>query len=240
MTSMVSLGDGIDGLLGLTPGSVSLVLSDLPSGETQAEFDRETDLSKLWPAIWQALKPDGWAVLLASSFDFASKVRASQGKRFRRELIWSKSVATGFLNAKKSPLRAHEFILLFNRSNTGTYHPQMIEGASPIHACRRKSHSENYRSLTQATLSRAGATDRYPTSVLEFASVGTSSSDRIHPQQKPVPLLSWLVRTYSNPDDLIVDPYAGSGSAGVAAQIEGRQFYGWDSSPRFGMQGSKT
>jgi site-specific DNA-methyltransferase (adenine-specific) len=234
MTVVVRLGDGIDGLSSLVPGSVSLVLSDLPSGETRAEFDREADLPKLWPAIWQALKPDGWAIILASSFDFAVRVRAGQ-RWFRRDLIWSKSVAVGFLNAKKAPLRAHEFILIFAQ-HPGTYHPQMVEGASPIHACRRAKHSENYGPMTQTTQSRAGATDRYPTSVLEFASVGTSSPQRVHPQQKPVPLLRWLIRTYSNPGDLVVDPYAGSGSCGHAAQMEGRSFQGWDTSTRFARQ----
>jgi len=231
----IRLGDGIDGLYSLAPGSVSLVLSDLPSGETRAEFDREADLPKLWPAIWTALEPDGWAVILASSFDFASKVRSSQGRRFRRDLIWSKSCATGFFNAKRTPLRAHEFILLFSRS-PGVYHPQMVDGASPIHTCRRAHHSENYDSMRgspQTTESRTGATDRYPTSVLEFASVGTSSKSRVHPQQKPVPLLRWLIRSYSDPGDLVADPYAGSGSTGIAAEIEGRAFVGWDTSPRF-------
>jgi site-specific DNA-methyltransferase (adenine-specific) len=240
MASTVQLSDGIDGLLSLTPGSAALVLSDLPSGATRAEFDVPADLQRLWPAIWQALKPSGIAVLMASSLRFAAQVQAVGQTHFRHDLIWSKSLATGHLNASRAPLRAHEYILVFSRE-TGTYNPQMLTGASPIHAARRNcGQGENYNAAKQGTCSRAGATDRYPTSVLEFASVGTSSVSRVHPQQKPVPLLRWLIRTYSNTGDLVVDPYAGSGSTGEAAQMEERLFLGFDTSPRFASLGAST
>lgn len=231
---MIELCDGIHGLGGLDAGSAALVLSDLPSGETCAEFDRRPDLPRLWDAIWHALRQDGAAVLMASSLRFAAHVLASQQQHFRHDMIWSKSLATGHLNAKRAPLRAHEFILVFARKPP-RFRPQMVQGASPIHAARRAHHGENYRPQTRVNESRAGATDRYPTSVLEFASVGTSSRERTHPQQKPVPLLRWLIRSYTDPGDLVVDPYAGSGSAGVAASAEGRSFRGWDNSPRFGV-----
>ncbi len=229
---LIELGDGLSGLLSLQFGSVALVLSDLPSGETRADFDVAPDLADFWRATWHALRPDGVAVLMASSLRFASRLLASQHHHFRHDLIWSKSLATGHLNAARAPLRAHEFILVFSR-RVGTYHPQKLQGASPIHAARRAHNGENY-GQSKATESRAGATDRFPTSVLEFASVGTSSTARRHPQQKPEPLLRWLIRSYSNAGDLVVDPYAGSGSTGAAASAEGRNFRGWDSSPRFG------
>jgi hypothetical protein len=231
---MVVLGDGLQGLLSLERGSVAAIVSDLPSGETRAEFDVAPDLNKFWPAVWHALRDDGIAVLMASSLRFAARLQSSQDRHFRHDLIWSKSLATGHLNASRAPLRAHEFILVFSRA-VGTFHPQMVQGASPIHAARRAHHGENYGPQTRVTHSRAGATDRYPTSVLEFASVGTSSKARKHPQQKPDPLLAWLIRSYSDPGELIVDPYAGSGSTGDAAAAEGRMFRGWDSSPRFGQ-----
>lgn len=230
---MIELGDGLQGLLSLQRGSAAAIVSDLPSGATRADFDVAPDFKKLWPAIWHALRDDGTAIFMGSSFRFSAGLYASQKEHFRYDLIWSKSLATGHLNASRSPLRAHEFILVFSRS-VGTFHPQMVQGASPIHAARRAHHSENYGPLTSVTHSRAGATDRYPTSVIEFASVGTSSKTRKHPQQKPEPLLRWLIRSYSDPGELIVDPFAGSGSTGYAAAAEGRAFRGWDSSPRFG------
>lgn len=229
---MIELGDGPRGLLSLRRGSAGLVLSDLPSGETRAEFDQAADLTALWPAVWHALRDDGTAVLMASSMRFASRLMMSQSRYFRYDLIWSKSLATGHLNSRRAPLRAHEIVLIFSR-RSGVYHPQMLQGASPIHAARRAHHGENYGPQTQTNESRAGATDRYPTSVLEFSSVGTSSKIRSHPQQKPVPLLRWMIRSYSDPGDLVVDPYSGSGSTGVAAAAEGRRFRGWDLSPRF-------
>lgn len=228
------LGDGITGLAFLPPGSVDLLLSDLPSGETRAEFDKKPDLEHLQTVIWRTLKPSGVCLLLAHSFSFAAEIVASARDFFRYDLVWHKSMATGHLNAKTRPLRAHEFVLVFSRDQ-GTYRPQMIEGASPIHAARRGLDlGENYNRGTKETTSRAGATDRFPTSVLEFASLGTTSPDRTHPQQKPVPLLRCLIETYSLPGELVVDPYAGSGSAGIAAASCGRRFLGWDSSSRFG------
>lgn len=229
----VLFGDGIEGLKSLDPGSVGLILSDLPSGETRAAFDRKADLKALWPAVWRALRSDGLCLLMASSLSFAAEVRASQLDAYRYERIWLKTIATGHLNAKHRPLRIHEYVLIFWRVE-GVYTPQMTMGHKPIHACHRTSHSENYGAFSRATDSRAGATDRFPTSVLEFASVGTTSAERIHPQQKPVDLLTNLILTYSRPGDLVADPYAGSGSTGEAANRCGRRSVLWDSCQRFG------
>ena len=232
MRDIVRLGCGITGMRALPKGSVDFVLSDLPSGETRARFDVKPDLASMWDAIWHAGKDGVVVALMASSLRFAAELIASS-KWFRYDLIWSKSVATGYLNSKHRPLRSHEFILVFSRV-VGLYQPQMLEGATPIHAARRKSHGENYNGMTRSTESRAGKTDRYPTSILEFASVGTSSKKRRHPQQKPEPLLQWLIRTYSMPNELVADLFAGSGSTGRAAHTENRRFIGWDNNPRFG------
>jgi hypothetical protein len=240
--NLVELGDGLAGLRSLIPGSVGLVLSDLPSGETRAPFDRAPSLPEFWPAVWHALRGDGVAVLMASHIRFAASLIASQPDAFRCDLIWSKSIAVGFLNARHRPLKAHEFLLVFARKQ-GTYHPQMTQGHRPVstNGGRGALGSTNY-GTGQAVdaeghprgVARAGATDRYPRSVLTFGSVGIRDNRRCHPQQKPVDLLQWCVRSYSNPGDLVVDPYAGSGSTGMAAALEGRRFRGWDSDSRFG------
>jgi len=239
---LVALGDGVDGLSSLTPGSVGLVLSDLPSGETQAQFDQRPNLDALWPAVWRALRVDGAAVLMASRIQFAAAVIASQPEYFRYDLIWHKSVASGFLNARRRPLRAHEFVLVFSRSQH-TYNPQMRTGLSPVHPHGANGRAgvtsgENYgrTGYETAGASRGGATDRYPWSVLQVPSVGQRDPRRRHPQQKPVDLLRWCVRTYSTPGELVVDPYAGSGVTGEAAVAEGRAFRGWDTDPRFGLR----
>ena len=236
--TQVELGDGLAGLRSLAPGSVGLVLSDLPSGETRAEFDRAPPLPEFWSSVWGALRPDGIAVLMASRIQFAAALIASQPNAFLYDLIWHKSIAGGFLNARHRPLRAHEFVLVFSRER-GIYNPQMRQGLEPVHAnAVRPSSGENYGPSggDGAGRARTGATDRHPWSVLPFASIGTTDKARRHPQQKPEPLMAWCVRSYSRPGDLVVDPYAGSGSAGRAAVAEGRRFRGWDSDPRFGGQ----
>lgn len=227
----IILGDGIEGLFSLPKGEAALVLTDLPSGETRAEFDVKPNLRLFWHAVWHALKPSGICVCLASSLDFASELLRST-PFYRYDLIWSKSASSGFLNAHHRPLRSHEFVLVFFRE-PGTYEPQMSEGHPPINACQHQSLSENYGAMSGESHSRAGATDRFPRSVLEFASVGTSSKERVHPQQKPEPLLEHLISSYSLPGELVVDPYSGSGSTGRAALRAKRRFTGWDTSPRF-------
>lgn len=228
---MIILGDGIEGLFSIPRGEAALILSDLPSGETQAPFDKKPNLRMLWHACWQALKPDGVVVFMASSLEFAFELTRST-PYFRYDMIWTKSAASGFLNSKTRPLRSHEFTLVFFREQ-GTYVPQMTEVGKPINAATRKGGGENYGHV-EGGASRAGATDRYPTSVLKFASVGTSSKLRTHPQQKPDDLMAFLIRSYSLSGELVVDPYAGSGSTGRAAEAEHRRFLGWDSDERFG------
>ena len=226
---MVKLGCGLDGLEDLPARSVGLVLSDLPSGETRAGFDKVPDLPRLFRAGWRVSET---LVFMASSLPFAARLIATSPEEFRYDLVWEKSLATGFLNASDRPLRAHEFVLVFSKGKP-PYRPQMLEGASPIHAARRKSGGENYGAVG-GTESRAGETTRYPVSVLQTASLGTSSKERVHPQQKPVALMRWLVETYSYPGALVVDPCAGSGSVGAACAECGRDFLGWDTDPRFG------
>lgn len=236
--SEVHHGCGIEGLMSLDPGSVDLVLSDLPSGETAAPFDKEPDMWRLWFATWQALKPDGIAVLMASSLRFALNVRGSSADQFRYDMIWRKSTATGHFNADDRPLRSHEFILVFWRE-TGTFNPQMRRGSVPISANRKKGANNlkensgvNYGANTKSSASRAGQLDRYPCSVLEFGSV-PNATGRLHPQQKPEALMAYLVRQYSNPGDLVVDPYAGSGTTIQAALNEGRRAVGFETNAQF-------
>jgi hypothetical protein len=233
MDRRVFQADAIEGLGMLDAGSVALVLSDLPSGETKAEFDEAPDLTALFCATWRALKPDGVVVFMASSLRFAARCMTAGGAAYRYDLVWEKSMATGVLNAKHRPLRAHEFVLVFQRER-GCFTPQMDQGAPPIRTWDRRSGSgENYDRPSGVTSSRSGATDRFPRSVLHFGSLGTTSPDRIHPQQKPVDLLRWLVRSYSRPGDLVVDPFAGSASTYAACIAEGRHCIAFDRSPRF-------
>lgn len=236
---MIIHGDGLAGLESLDPGSVNLVLSDLPSGETAANFDVKPDLARLWPAVWRALKPNGNVVFMASSLRFAAELVTSQPNAYRYDLVWPKSIATGFLNAKHRPLRAHEFTLVFFR-NRGEFHPQMLETGVRIHrnTTRGRSHGENYGAaiMSKSGLARAGATDRFPTSVLKFKCLGVRHPSRVHPQQKPDDMFRYLVRSYSSPGGLVVDPYAGSGTTDRAATDEGRRSICWEIQERFAVR----
>lgn len=229
-------GDGIQGMLGLEPGSVDLVLCDLPSGETAAKFDIKVSLPDFWRASWQCLKLTGIVCVMASSFRFADEVYQSQAKAFRYDMVWSKNTASGFLNAKKRPLRSHEFVLVFSRES-GTYNIEMVETGVPIasNTCGKKPKSENYGHMVSG-LSRAGATDRYPFSVILADVVHVNDSNRVHPQQKPDDLFRRLIRMYSNPGELCVDPCAGSGTTERAALAEGRRAICWDIQERFGKR----
>lgn len=228
--SLITTGCGIAGLRGLAPGSVDLVFSDLPSGETRASFDVPIDLAAFWPAAWAALKPKGAVVLMASSLRFAAEVIASEPKAYRYDVIWHKPQASGFLNANRMPMRAHEFLLVFYRQPP-TYNPQRTTGHADNPSQVHRGGSANYGSMKGQT-TPPGGTTRAPRSVLNVQAVSNISVERRHPQQKPQALLQWIVRTYTNPGDLIAEPCAGSGSCGVAAIGDGREYVGWDFLPK--------
>lgn len=232
----VELRDAVEGLLSLERGSVDLILSDLPSGATRAPTDVPPDLAGFWPAAWSALREGGAVVLLASSLRFAAELIASD-PRFRYDLIWEKSRASGHLNAKRQPMRCHEFVLIFALDRP-PYSPIMTAGHAPLDQSRKPetgAHGSNYdRGSGQVQHDRLGAVDRYPRSIIRTGVVPNSSGARRHHQEKPAALLRWLIRTYSPADGLVVDPYAGSGSTGDSALMLGRRFRGFDSDPRFG------
>lgn len=234
MSGRVILGDAIEGLRGLGAGSVDLVFSDLPSGATAAPTDQAPDLPVLFDATWHALKADGIAVFMASDLRFAAKL-VEASPFYRYDLVWEKSAATGFLNAKHRPLRAHEHLLVFWRK-PGTYNPQETTGHALSNAVKapKSGIGINYGALRQKTPS-VPTTTRRPRSVLRIASVGTSSKKRVHHQQKPDPLNEWVIRTYSNEGDLVVDPYAGSGGSVREAVQLGRRAIGFDTDERFGL-----
>ena len=222
----LSLGDGIAHMPAMEAGSVDLILSDLPSGETRADFDKPIDLSDFWPEAWRVLKPNGVVALMASSMRFAASVVASQSKWFRYDIVWEKTRATGFLNAKRQPMRAHEFLLVFYRRQP-TYNPQKTTGHKPMHKAEGPHDGVNYGARGDCP-ARGGATDRYPRSVQRFAPVPNVGGARRHPQQKPEEWLRWVIRTFTDPGGLVLDICAGSGSAGMAAVAEGRRFEGWE------------
>jgi len=207
--------------------SVDLVLVDVPYGSTQNEWDQVIEFKPMWAEIWRVCR--GAAVFTAMQ-PFSSALVMSQPKCFKHEWIWEKNKATGHLNAKKAPMRAHESVLVF-ATRGYIYNPQMTDGHAPMNAYTQTSNGENYGSTNRP--SGGGSTQRYPRSVQQFPIINNDSPDKEHPTQKPVPLMSYLIETYSNLGDTVLDFCMGSGTTGVACQQTGRNFIGIEQDPKY-------
>lgn len=214
------LGDCLDVLKTIPDASVDLILADLPYGTTMCHWDSVIPMEKLWPEYKRVIKPAG-AIVLTAMQPFSSMLVASNPAMFRYEWIWEKGNATGFLNAKKQPLRAHESALVFYNKQP-TYNPQMTTGHKRKTTRRRTVDSDCYGKAIQLT--EYDSTTRYPRSVQFFSSDKQRGS--YHPTQKPVAWMEFLVKTYTNEGDVVLDNTMGSGTTGVACMRTGRHFIG--------------
>jgi site-specific DNA-methyltransferase (adenine-specific) len=206
---------------------VDAVIADLPYGTTQNAWDSVIPLGLLWPRLWAAAKPTA-VVALNAAQPFTSVLIASQLARFKYTWVWQKSRPTGHHNAKKQPLREHEEVCVFYRSQP-TYNPQYLVG-KPNHvgkSPRVKTLSGNYGK--QYEVLEESTTRKYPKTILPFTVV--SPTDVVHPTQKPVALIEYLIETYTLPGDTVLDMTMGSGTTGVAAANCGRRFIGIESDP---------
>lgn len=214
-------GDCLDVMSKMPNGCIDMILCDLPYGTTQNKWDSVIPLEELWTQYKRVLKPNG-AVVLTSLGMFTAQLMLSQPKMYKYRWIWQKSKATNFLNAKKQPLRKFEDICVFYRQQP-TYNPQMVEGEPYDKGIRKNQLSGSYGDFQPAHVRSDGL--RYPTDIIYFKTA-ESEGDVWHPTQKPVELGRYLVRTYTNPGDIVLDNTCGSGSFLVAALLEGRNFIG--------------
>lgn len=219
------LGDCLDLMRDIPDGSVDLVLTDPPYGTTQCKWDAVIPFDAMWANVKRVLKRNGAAIFTASQ-PFTSALVMSNAAEFSQELVWRKNKASGHLNAKRRPLTAHENILLFC-SGPFTYNPQKTSGHRPANFAKRKKPTQVYGAQV-ATEYAGGNTDRYPTTVLDFAVVNNDGTGegRFHPTQKPVEMMEWLIRTYTNEGETVLDFTMGSGTTGVACVNTGRNFIG--------------
>jgi site-specific DNA-methyltransferase (adenine-specific) len=211
----------------IEPGSVDMVLCDPPYGTTACKWDAVIPFIPMWKQVRRVLKPNGAAVFTASQ-PFTSALVMSNLRGFHQMLVWSKNKPSGHLNAKKRHLVAHEDIAVF-AEGPPTYNPQKWQ-SRPASRATKKKPTDVYGS--QVTTNYAGGnTDRYPLSVLSFPVVNNDGSGegRFHPTQKPVALMDYLIRTYTNPGDTVLDFTMGSGTTGVACVNTGRRFIGIES-----------
>lgn len=217
---------GEAGLRAVEAGSVRLVLADLPYGATVNEWDRKLDAAAFFGHLDRICAPEAVVVMFSQGRFTAELMTGPWAKHFRYTLVWSKNKPRGFLNAKKQPLRYHEDILVFSRRQ-GTYNPQMVETGKRIPAYKRQRTGTSYGDTKDPFHQRAGKTDRYPSSILTFPVINAEEKP-IHPTQKPLPLVEYLIRTYSNEGDLVLDPCAGSGTTAVACMTTSRRFVGFE------------
>lgn len=210
------LGDCREHMPRIPDASVDLVAADLPYGTTNADWDKVLDFSWLWQQYERLLKPTGTVVLTASQ-PFTSKLVMSKPEWFRYELIWRKNTTTGFVNAQYIPLKAHENVLVFSpapaRTRSGrrkmTYNPQGLIEYNKMRRGTKKKTAINSAINRETYLAKW---KNFPRSVLEF------DSDRgYHPTQKPLALMEWIILTYSNIGELVLDNTMGSGTTIVAA-----------------------
>lgn len=217
--------DCFEGMSQLAPGSVNLVLTDPPYGTTANSWDVAPDLDRLWGALKSVLSADGSAVM-TSQTPFDKVLGASNLPWLKYEWIWKKTYITGHLNAKLAPLKQHENILVFTPATVArrTYNPQGVV-RKPIIERRRvnTSASSNYEHGPRQEYYRGEFTG-YPRDVLEFG----PDPIKLHPTQKPIELMRYMVRTYSNPGDLVLDPFMGSGTTAIACVLEHRNFIGFE------------
>jgi len=218
-------GDCLEVMEDIPDKSVDMILCDLPYGTTQCKWDSIIELNSMWEHYERIIKDNG-AIILFAQTPFDKVLGCSNLKMLKYEWIWEKTQATGHLNAKKMPMKAHENILVFYKKPP-IYNPQKTYGHAPIHSYTKyvstQNNTEIYGKMNKE-ISGGGETERYPRSVLLFP----SDKQRIylHPTQKPLSLCEYLVKTYSNEKDVVLDNCMGSGTTGVACNNLHRKFIG--------------
>jgi site-specific DNA-methyltransferase (adenine-specific) len=220
----IILGDCLEVMKLIPSKSVHLICSDLPYGKTKNSKDIRIAFPPLWEQYKRIIKDDGVILLFAQGTFYVDLVDSNR-KMFRYDIIWDKVLTTGFLNAKKMPLRSHEQIAVFYKK-CGTYNPQFTEG-KPLHgkghSFKDKTHiNQNYGEFKQLDDVRKGSTQKYPKSIITVNKPHPSKAK--HRTAKPVDLLVNLIKQYSNENDIVLDNCAGSGSLGHACITTNRKY----------------
>lgn len=232
--------DCLVGMKKITDGSVDAIICDLPFGTTACPWDVVIPFDKMWAEFYRVTKPDAPIVLFGSQ-PFTSLLITSNLKHFREELIWIKNKSASGFSAGNRHLKTHENIIVFSQSANYTYNPNLWN-VSEDFIIKRKTMEIADEKNNIAGFTKSGRVrkqdngTRQPISVLPFkvpyspkSQSKTKNGDyRMHPTQKPADLIRYLVRTYSNADDIILDATIGSGTTAVAAIMEGRHYIGFE------------
>lgn len=211
-------GDCLEEMKNIPDKSIDMILCDLPYGTTRNKWDTIIDLDLLWIQYERIIKDNG-AIVLFAQVPFNIILGYSNLKLLKYEWIWEKEQGTGHLNAKKMPLKSHENIMVFYKKPP-TYNPQMV--GNEVRTVKRsgnKSKTTNYGDFIE--IKESTYIGRYPKDIIKF-----NKDKGYHPTQKPVALLEYLIKTYTNEDEIVLDNTMGSGSTGVACVNTNRKFIG--------------
>jgi len=215
-------GDCLEEMKDIPNGSVDLILTDPPYGTTACKWDSIIPLDEMWQELKRIIKPNGAVVLFAQT-PFDKVLGCSNLKWLKYEWIWKKHQGTNPMMAKKSPMKCHENILVFYDKQP-TYIPQMWYGSPYKGFCGNKSLGEVYGENTKSKHRNNPDGTRYPLSVQKFS----GSKEGLHPTQKPVELMEYLIKTYTNENEIVLDFTMGSGTTGVACKNLNRNFIGME------------
>lgn len=215
--------DCIEGMKLIPEQSIDMILCDLPYGTTQCKWDSIIPLDQLWKEYTRIIKEKG-TIVLTSAQPFTSLLVSSNLKWFKYTWVWEKSKATGYLNAKKRPLVAHEDIIVFSKKQT-QYHPQMVPG-QPYYKGKAHRPTDVYGQQKEVLVENKDGT-RYPRTV-QYFKTAESEGKVYHPTQKPVALFEYLIQTYTNEKDVVLDNCMGSGTTAVACKKTNRHYIGFE------------
>lgn len=226
MNIQLKLGDCIKLMNDIEDNSIDLILCDLPFQKTKNKWDKIIPFDDLWKQYKRIIKENG-AIILFGQGNFYIDLVNSNRSQFRYDLVWDKQLTTGFLNSNRQPLRRHEQIAVFYKKQP-TYNPIFTQG-QPLHGKGIKYKTTNIKNQNYGDFKilddyRKGTTNKYPTSIISIQKVHPSKT--MHPTEKPIELLEYLIKTYTKKNEIVLDNCMGSGSTAVACINTGRGFIG--------------
>ena len=229
-------GDCLERMKEIPDGSVSMVLADPPYGTTSCKWDSIIPLEPMWEHLKRVIKPNG-AIVLFGSQPFTSVLVCSNLQNYAHQWVWNKRFAANFVQAKRQPLKDHEDVLVFSMDGKQpAYYPQMIKRDAPIKSGGNKQSKAIPIAETESSKAFGQSKKSYdfknPTTVTSL-NFSVRDGRGLHPTQKPVALMEYLIRTYTNPGDTVLDFTCGSGSTGVAAVNTSRKFIGIELDPDY-------
>jgi DNA modification methylase len=217
MKNQVILGDCLEVMKDIPDKSIDMILCDLPYGTTACKWDTIIPFEPLWEQYKRIIKDNG-AIVLFGSEPFSSALRMSNIKQYKYDWIWNKTRGFNFVSVKYQPFKSHEIISVFS-AKTHNYYPQMTDGKP--YTCKQGKKGEVYGGDNGKEVVTINKGERYP---LSIQTVNRGREVGSHPTQKPVALFEYLIKTYTNEGDLVLDNCAGSGTTGVACKNLNRNF----------------